>query len=57
MRRALYVNETLFQWETLRTAEFMWRKIQDSHSFYAVSENCVCNHCDWCILLGYHMQF
>lgn len=46
MRRAVYMNEALFQWETFRTTEFTWRKIQDSHSFCAVFENSVRNCSD-----------
>lgn len=57
VRRALYLNETLFQWETFRTTEFTWRKIQESHSFYAGFEKCVCSYCDLCILMGHHIQF
>lgn len=57
MRRALYRNEALFQWETFRTTEFTWRKIQERHSFCAVFENCVCTYCHLCILMGHHTPF
>lgn len=35
------MNEALFQWETFRTTEFTWIKMQDSHHFCAVFENSV----------------